>query len=481
MFSKIHEDCGIFGIKERCRNNVAALTYYALYALQHRGQESCGIAVNDRGIIKSHRGVGLVSDVFDERTLSSLGEGTMAVGHTRYSMTGSVSAVNAQPLMVRHVKGALALAHNGNISNAAVLRRELELNGAIFHTTNDSEVIAYLIIRARLVESSIELAIASAMNRLEGAYSLVIMSPRKLIAVRDPHGFRPLCIGETADGGVLFASESCALDTLDARFVRDVNPGEIVVADEAGIRSINTHCNKVSPALCVFEFIYFARPDSILDGASVHAARKKAGSLLWQEHPRDADVVIGVPDSGLDAAMGYAEASGIPYGIGFVKNRYVGRTFIQPESGHRDDIIRIKLNTLGETVKGKRVVLVDDSIVRGTTSVNIVNLLRRSGATQVHMLVSSPPFINPCYFGTDIDSRENLIACKMTIEEIGRSIGVDSLGYLSVESIKKVADTNLGSFCTACFSGDYPVAPPEELPADTYRFELPIENGGGEI
>ena len=474
MFEKLHEECGVFGIRAKSRQNIAVLTYYALYALQHRGQESCGIAVNDKGIIHSHRGVGLVAEVFDERTLASLGEGFMSVGHTRYSTTGAISPINAQPLMVRHIKGAMALAHNGNISNAAILKSELELNGAIFHTTNDSEVISYMIIRSRLTEPSIEQAIEQAMYRLQGAYSLVIMSPRKLIAVRDPQGFRPLCIGCMEDGSTLFASETCALETLGATFLRDVEPGEIVIVDDNGMRSIKTHCNQGNPALCVFELIYFARPDSVIDGASVHAARLHAGELLWKEHPADADVVIGVPDSGLDAAMGYANASCIPYGIGFVKNRYIGRTFIQPTQGQRDDAVRIKLNTLNETVRGKRVVLIDDSIVRGTTSGNIVNLLRRAGATEVHMRVSSPPFMNPCYFGTDIDSRENLIACKLTTKEIGEKIGVDSLGYLSIDSVKNIAKTRFGGFCAGCFSGCYPIELPLELPTDKFQFELPI-------
>lgn len=475
MFDSIHEECGVFGIRAPKRCNVAASAYYALYALQHRGQESCGIAVNTNGVIKCHRDLGLVPDVFSERVLEGLGTGTMAVGHTRYSTTGTASRVNAQPLVVRHVKGSMAIAHNGNISNAGHLKKELELGGAIFHSTNDSEVISYVITSARLTEPSIEQAIEKAMYRLEGAYSMVIVSPRKLIAVRDPHGFRPLCIGQTEDGSIVFTSETCALNTLNATWLRDVEPGEIVVADDNGLRSIKTHCGQKA-GLCVFELVYFARPDSVIDGASVHAARLKAGELLWKEHPVDADVVIGVPDSGLDAALGFSKASGIPYGVGFIKNRYIGRTFIQPSQGQREDAVRIKLNVLRENVKDKRVVMIDDSIVRGTTCANIVNLLRHAGAKEVHMRVSCPPFMHPCYFGTDIDSTSNLIACQMSVPEIAKKIGVDSLGYLSVEGVKNIAKPKCGGFCVGCFTGEYPIDVPECEVYDKFQFELPAED-----
>ena len=474
MFDSIHEECGVFGIRAPKRNNVAASAYYALYALQHRGQESCGIAVNTNGVIKCHRDLGLVPEVFTERVLGELGTGTMAVGHTRYSTTGTASRINAQPLVVRHVKGSMAIAHNGNISNAFALKQELELGGAIFHSTNDSEVISYMITKARLTEPSIEKAIEKAMHRLEGAYSMVVMSPRKLIAVRDPHGFRPLCIGQTEDGSIIFASETCALNTLGAIWLRDVEPGEIVIADDNGLRSIKTHCGQ-NTGLCVFELVYFARPDSVVDGASVHAARQKAGEFLWREHPVEADVVIGVPDSGLDAALGFSKASGIPYGVGLIKNRYIGRTFIQPSQGQRQDSVRIKLNVLRETVAGKRVVMIDDSIVRGTTCANIVNLLRNAGATEVHMRVSCPPFRHPCFFGTDIDSTENLIACQMTIAEIAQKIGVDSLGYLSVEGVQRIATPKFGHFCVGCFTGKYPIAVPSCVVYDKFQFELPNE------
>ncbi len=474
MFDSIHEECGVFGIRAPRRCNVAASAYYALYALQHRGQESCGIAVNTNGVIKCHRDLGLVPEVFTERVLEELGTGTMAVGHTRYSTSGSASRVNAQPLVVRHVKGSMAIAHNGNISNAFRIKQELEMTGAIFHSTNDSEVISYVVTAARLTEPSIEKAIEKAMHRLEGAYSMVVMSPRKLIAVRDPHGFRPLCIGRTEDGSIVFTSETCALNTLNATWLRDVEPGEIVIADDNGLRSIKTHCGQ-NTGLCVFELVYFARPDSVIDGASVHAARLQAGAFLWQEHPVEADVVIGVPDSGLDAALGFSKASGIPYGVGFIKNRYIGRTFIQPSQGQRQDSVRIKLNVLRETVAGKRVVMIDDSIVRGTTCANIVNLLRHAGAKEVHMRVSCPPFRHPCFFGTDIDSTENLIACQMTIPEIARKIGVDSLGYLSVEGVQRIAQPKFGHFCVGCFTGKYPIAVPECEVYDKFQFEIPAE------
>ncbi len=473
MFDSIHEECGVFGIRAPRRCDVAVSAYYALYALQHRGQESCGIAVNTNGVIKCHRDLGLVPDVFNERVLTELGTGNMAIGHTRYSTTGAVSRVNAQPLVVRHVKGTLVVAHNGNISNAAEIKQELELSGAIFHTTNDSEVISYVITKARLSEPSIEAAIEKAMYQLEGAYSMVVMSPRKLIAVRDPHGFRPLCIGRAEDGSIIFTSETCALNTLGATWLRDVEPGEIVVLEDGKeLRSIKTHCGG-KESLCVFEFVYFARPDSVIEGASVHAARRNAGRLLWEEHPVEADVVIGVPDSGLDAALGFSEASGIPYGVGFIKNRYIGRTFIQPSQGQRENSVRIKLNALADTVRDKRVVMIDDSIVRGTTSGNIVELLRSAGAKEVHVRISSPPFIRPCYFGTDIDSTDKLIACRMSIPEITEKIHADSLGYLSVDGVKRLAKTESCGFCTGCFTGEYPIEIRDQSSKDKFQFELP--------
>jgi len=477
VFDNLHEECGVFGIYDPDgKEDVAHAAYTALYALQHRGQEACGIAVNDDGLITAHKDVGLVPDVFNKDVLDKLGKGQIAVGHVRYSTTGTSNRSNAQPLVVRHIKGPMVIAHNGNLVNAAKLREELELNGAIFHTTNDTEVISYIITEARLNSPSIEQAVEKAMNKIKGAYSLVIMSPKKLIAARDPFGFRPLCIGKKGEAYV-FASETCALDSIGAEFVRDILPGEIVMADENGLSSIKTHCGGKGN-ICVFEFVYFARPDSIIEGCSVHTARLRAGAFLALEHPVQADVVIGVPDSGLDAALGFSRQSGIPYGVGFIKNRYIGRTFIQPTQGQRETSVKIKLNAVASTVAGKRVVLIDDSIVRGTTSARIVKLLRDAGATEVHMRISAPPFKNPCYFGTDIDSRENLIACQMTIEEIGKHIGVDSIGYLSVDSVKKIAEGAKCNFCVGCFSGEYPIEVPDEMPKDKFESRISANSKG---
>lgn len=468
----IHEECGVFGIYTKEPSDVAHSVYFGLYALQHRGQESCGIVLNDRGVFKTHKGLGLVNEVFSERTLSEFGKGRMAVGHVRYSTTGNVNTANCQPMTVRHVKGALAIAHNGNLINALDLRREYELKGAIFHSTSDTEVISYAITEARLKTGSIQEAVEQAMTRIKGAYSLVLMSPKKLIAARDPQGFRPLCLGVLPeDGGYVVASESCALDSVGAEFVRDIEPGEIVVIGDNGIESIRTHCGQKS-SMCVFEFIYFARPDSVIEGSSVHRARMRAGHYLALEHPVQADVVIGCPDSGLDAALGFSQQSGIPYGVGFVKNRYIGRTFIQPSQGMRENSVRIKLNAITEVVKGKRVVLIDDSIVRGTTSAKVVKLLRHAGAKEIHMRISSPPFISECFFGTDIDSKENLIANKHTVEEIAQLIGVDSLGFLSTDSVKKIAENAGCGFCTGCFTGNYPIEVPTEIPKDKFEMKF---------
>ena len=468
----IHEECGVFGVFARETTDVASLAYYALYALQHRGQESAGIAVNDDGVFTAYRDVGLVSEVFPKERLQALGTGSIAVGHVRYGTTGSDNKRNVQPILVNHFKGRMALAHNGNLTNSQELRQKLESSGSIFHTTTDSEVIAYIIVQERLKTSSIEAAVSAAMGHIEGAYSLVISSPTKLIAVRDPHGFRPLCMGHLKDGSVVFASESCALDAIGAEFDRDILPGEIVVADKNGVRSDTSHCGKAEKRLCVFEFIYFARPDSVIDGSSVHIARQRAGAFLALEHPVQADIVIGVPDSGLDAAMGYARQSGIPYGMGFIKNTYIGRTFISPTQDLRENEVNIKLNPIRSVVEGKRVVLIDDSIVRGTTCRRTIDLLRKAGAKEIHMRVSAPPFVSECYYGTDIDDKNKLIANHHTVEEIAEIIGVDSLGYLSIEDVVKLADNTQGGFCTACFGGGYPTAVPQDSGKD--RFECKI-------
>lgn len=454
---ELHEECGVFGIFSPVSADVAASTYFGLYALQHRGQESAGIAVCDRGVIACHRDNGLVSEVFTQDILYGLGKGQMAVGHVRYSTSGGLSRNNIQPLVIRHVKGNLALVHNGNLTNAFDLRRSFELSGAIFHGTSDTEAIAYEIVRHRLECGSTEEAVERAMPCLCGAYSCIVMTAQKLIAFRDPNGFRPLCIGKTPDGAIVLASESCALDTVGAVFLRDVEPGEIVIVSAEGIRSVRTHCGKVQPSICIFEYIYFARPDSVIGGVSVHHARICAGRLLAEHCPADADIVIGVPDSGLDAAIGFSQASGIPYGLGFIKNKYIGRSFIQPEQSMRENAVRIKLNVIRETVKGKRVVMIDDSIVRGTTSAKIVGLLRDAGAKEVHVRISSPPFLHGCYFGTDIDSGEHLIANQYgTTEEIARHIGADSLGYLPVGSLGSLIGGS-NAFCKGCFTGSYPV------------------------
>lgn len=466
----IHEECGVFGVFSPEPTNVAAMAYYALYALQHRGQESCGITVNDDGVFSSHKDLGLVNDVFSREVLSRFPEGKIAIGHVRYGTTGATSRRNCQPLAINHQKGQMALAHNGNLSNADLLRDKLELAGAIFHTTIDTEIIAYLITQARLKVRSIEEAVSQAMNRLEGAYSLCLMSSTKLIAVRDPQGFRPLCYGRMPDGTWVVASESCALSAVGAELERDLLPGEILVFTKDGMTSRVEHCHTKPRRSCVFEYIYFARPDSIIDGVSIHAARTRAGEILAACHPVDADVVIGVPDSGLDAALGYSRASGIPYGIGLIKNKYIGRTFIAPGQENRVDKVRIKLNPIDETVRGKRVVLIDDSIVRGTTSKRITDLIRKAGAKEIHLRISAPPFLHPCYYGTDIDSSDKLVAAHHTLEEITQIVGADTLGYLPIGSLPTLAGDI--PCCDACFSGDYPTSIPKNTSKNRFETKL---------
>lgn len=449
----IHEECGVFGIYDPA-GDCARTAYYGLYALQHRGQEACGIAAINNRELSFHKDTGLVGEVFDLRTLDGLG-GTMAVGHVRYSTAGGTRRENAQPLTLRYVKGTLALAHNGNLPHAKELRTKFEYQGAIFQTSSDSELIAYAIAQERLRCGCVEEAVSRALGKLRGAWSLVVMSPRKLIAARDPWGFRPLCMGRRGRA-VVFASESCALDAVGARFERDLEPGEIVAVEDGAVRTVRGGSGEKG-RLCIFEYIYFARPDSVICKQSVHEARRRAGRFLAREHGVDADVVIGVPDSGLDAAMGYAEESGIPYGVGLVKNRYIGRTFITPGQQSREQAVRIKLGALRSCVEGKRVVIIDDSIVRGTTSRQIVSLLREAGAGQVHLRSSAPPFISPCWFGTDIPSREELIACRCGVEEIRELIGADSLGFLSVEALHSIAPDAACGFCDGCFTGEYPI------------------------
>ena len=464
---KLKEECGVFGIYDFSGEDVASSIYYGLLALQHRGQESCGIAVSDthgpKGKVLSTRGMGLVNEVFSAEGLSSM-KGDIGVGHVRYSTAGGSTIENAQPLVLNYIKGTLGLAHNGNLLNAPELKRELARDGAIFQTTIDSEVIAYHIARARVKTSSVEQAVAMAMQKLKGAYSLIVMSPRKLIGARDPFGFKPLCIGKR-DQAYILASESCALDTIGAEFIRDVEPGEIVtISPQNGIVSDKSQCLKPEDekktARCIFEYIYFGRPDSRIDGVSVYRSRLLAGKFLAMDSPVDADMVVGVPESGNVAAMGYSMESGIPYGTAFVKNGYVGRTFIKPKQSSRESSVQVKLNVLKEAVQGKRIIMIDDSIVRGTTSDRIVHMLRQAGAKEVHMRVSSPPFLWPCYFGTDIPEREQLIAYNRSIEDIRRMIGADSLGYLRLERLEELVDGL--PICKGCFNGNYPMDPPTE-------------------
>ncbi len=464
MRDGLHEECGVFGMYDFDGKDVASSIYYGLFALQHRGQESCGIAVSDtegpKGKVRTRKDMGLVNEVFTQENLESL-SGDIGVGHVRYSTAGASTRENAQPLVLNYVKGTLALAHNGNLINANELRRDLEYTGAIFQTTIDSEVIAYHIARERLNSKTVQEAVARACKKIKGAYSLVVMSPRKLIAARDPFGFKPLCIGKR-DNAYMVASETCALETIGAEFVRDVLPGEVVtISPECGIASDMSMClPEKEQGRCIFEYIYFARPDSHIDGVSVYGARIKAGKFLAMDSPVEADLVTGVPESGNAAALGYALESGIPYGTAFVKNGYVGRTFIKPKQSSRESSVRVKLNVLKEAVAGKRVVMIDDSIVRGTTSDRIVKMLRDAGALEVHVRISSPPFMWPCYFGTDIPEREQLIAYNRSIEEIRKIIGADSLGYLELNRLDEMSQGL--SICKGCFTGKYPMAPPTQ-------------------
>lgn len=466
----INEECGVFGVYSPNKSDLANIVYYGLYALQHRGQESCGIVVNQDGVFYSHKDLGLLNDVFSKDKLMNFPEANMAVGHVRYGTTGKTNRNNCQPIEVNHQKGKMALAHNGNLSNAFELRNELELSGAIFHSTSDTETIAYIVTKERLKTNTIEDALSQAMKQLDGAYSLILMSSHKLICARDAYGFRPLCYGISEDGTYVVASESCALKAVGASFVRDIEPGEIVIFSEDGVISRKEHCKTKKKKTCIFEYIYFARGDSVIDGVSVHHSRKEAGRLLAKYHPVDGDVVIGVPDSGIDAALGYSQESKIPYEIGFIKNKYIGRTFISPGQSSRLNQVKIKLSVIEENVRDKRVILIDDSIVRGTTSGLIVKLLKEAGAKEVHMRISSPPFLYPCYYGTDIDSSEHLIACKHSVEEIGNIIGVDSLGYLPVNELKSLINSE--DYCSSCFDGNYPTKIPTDTRKD--RFEKPL-------
>ena len=461
MFGKIHEECGVFGIFDPAKKiNVTQATYSGLYALQHRGQQSCGIAVNKDGRIYHHNDEGLLNEVFNEMILNYL-QGNIAIGHVRYASADNKGRENNLPYVSKYTKGQIAVSYNGSLVGANEIRESLEESGAMFHTSSDAEIIAYMVSRERLKTVSTEQALINIMDRLSGAYSLVILTPNKLIAARDPKGFRPLCMGSLGDA-VIFASESCAIDAIGGKFIRDIAPGEVVAVTKDGVESYTEKCGQKTTS-CIFEHIYFARPDSVIDGQSVHFARQEAGRCLARRDAKDiADIVIGVPDSGLDAALGYAAESGLPYSIGLNKNRYIGRTFIQTGQGERENLVRLKLNPMPAVLKGKRVIVVDDSIVRGTTCAHLIELIRHAGATEVHFRISSPPFLNPCYFGTDIASRDKLIACRLSLDEIRKEIGADSLAYLAVEDLKTIAkDSNL-EFCDACFTGNYPVHVPGE-------------------
>ncbi len=469
MFEKIKEECGIFGIyAKETKEDLIGQVCIGLAGLQHRGEESCGVAINEDGIIHFHKDVGLVSEVFTKEVQASMPEGKMAIGHVRYSTTGVSKKENAQPMVIRHKKGNLAIVHNGNLTNAVELKRELEEQGAIFTTTSDTEVICHVIVRERLKTGSIEQAVKNTMKIIKGAYSLLIISPQKMVAVRDPQGFRPLCIGHFGED-IVFASESCALDIMGATFDRDIEPGEVITITNNEIVSDKVLPNE-KKGMCVFEYIYFARPDSTIDGINVHICRENAGRCLARQAPVEADIVASVPDSGNDAALGYSKESKIPYDIVFVKSRYIGRTFIQNTQTRRKNLVALKLNPLREAVKGKKIVLVDDSIVRGTTITRIIKTLRKAGAKEVHIRVASPAFVDICYFGTDVDKKENLIANGKTVEEIRKEIGADSLEYLSLDSLKKITKgCKVDDFCYGCFTGKYPIEVPKEIDKD--RFE----------
>lgn len=464
MDISVGEECGVFGMYDLSGGNVAPTIYYGLYALQHRGQESAGIAVTDTFAEKNkvfcHKDLGKVNEVFNAENISTL-KGNLGVGHVRYSTAGESTHENAQPLVLAYIKGTFMLAHNGNLTNAPELRRKLAMGGAIFQTTTDSETIAYHIARERIRSKTVQESVVRALKKIQGSYSIVVASPRKLIGARDPWGFRPLVIGKL-ENAYIITSETCALETINAEFVRDILPGEVVtILSDGRIESnLDLALPEEKTARCIFEYIYFCRPDTTFDGMSVTKSRIIAGKLLAKSHPVEADLVVGVPESGNMAAVGYSMQSGIPYGIAFTKNTYVGRTFIKPKQSSRVQSVKVKLNVLREVVEGKKIVMIDDSIVRGTTSNQIVEMLRNAGAKEIHMRVSSPPFRHPCYFGIDIPNEDQLIANNRTVEEICKIIGADSLGYLSIDDLKEMSGGR--NICDACFSGDYPIAPPTE-------------------
>ena len=465
---KWKEECGVYGVFSRTED-VSGLTYLGLYALQHRGQESAGIAITDGAWMDVTRGMGLVNEVFRHQ-VPHMENQCIAIGHVRYSTTGSSLLCNTQPLMVNYSGGKIALAHNGNLTNAAEIRHELEEQGTIFQTSIDSEVFVNLIARSRA--ETVEEKIIESLKKIRGAYCLAIMTEDKLIGARDPQGFRPLCLGRTEEGSYILSSESCGLDVAGAEFVRDIAPGEMVVIDDSGVKSY-PFAMEEKKASCIFEYIYFARPDSVIDGQSVHDARFMMGRVLAREAKFKGDIVISVPDSGTTAATGYAYESGIPFVEGLIKNRYIGRTFIQPTQKKRDTSVKLKLNAIRSVVEGKSVIMVDDSIVRGTTSGKIVNMLKQAGAKEVHMCISSPPIGYPCYYGIDTSVRKELIAATKSVEEIREFIGADSLHFISLEGLKScVSEVNADDMCYACFNSAYPIADGEKPAGDSkYVFE----------
>ncbi|MDO4562370.1 MAG: amidophosphoribosyltransferase [Clostridia bacterium] len=454
-YTKPKEECGVFGIK--ASSDCAESVYYGLFALQHRGQESCGIAVDNGSNIQSYKNMGLVHEVFTPDVLSLL-SGKTAIGHVRYSTTGASLRENAQPLVTKYTGGVMAIAHNGNLTNGAQLRSSLEEQGMMFQTTIDSESIAYVIAKECRRHKDVEHAVLAAMRQIHGAYSLLVMIQGKLIALRDEFGFRPLVVG-TLDDGYVVASETCALDAVGAKPLREVESGEMIVIDDDGLHSYRDNCSGKSH-MCIFEYLYFARSDSVIAGKSIYEARREAGRLLARQSGTEADLVIGVPDSGIDAAIGYAEESGIPYGVGLIKNRYIGRTFIQPSQEMREHSVKLKLNVVADSVRGKRVVMIDDSIVRGTTCRRIVKMLKDAGAKEVHMRSSAPPFLYPCYFGTDIPSQDMLVSWNNTTEQVRRLIGADSLAFLDPDSLGEIITGSVSGYCDACFSANYPTAVP---------------------
>ena len=469
MFEKVKEECGVFGVySKEAKDELAYMIDVGLSALQHRGEESCGIAINSDGLINYRKDLGLVADVFSKHVLEEFPKGKMGIGHVRYSTTGKAKKENAQPMVIRHKKGNLVVAHNGNIINAQELKEELEEKGAIFTTTTDTEIICHVIVQERLKAKSIEEAVENTMKRLKGSYSLLIMTSTKLLAVRDPQGFRPLCMGNTKNR-IVFASESCALDITGAKFERDIKPGEIVVVKDNEIKSINTHID-APKGFCSFEYIYFARPDSVIDGISIHKFREDAGRFLAKQAPVEADIVAGVPDSGLDAALGYSKESHVHYDLIFTKSKYIGRTFIQNAQEKRNELVGLKLNPIKESVKGKKIILIDDSIVRGTTIKKIIKVLRRAGAKEVHLRIASPAFVDVCYFGTDIDNKEDLIMNNRTVEDVRELIGADSLEYLSIDSLKAITkNCQIPNLCIGCFTGKYPIDVPKNIRKDTFE------------